>query len=287
MTRIAFLVPTRGAESRLPNTMRSVLAASELLASVEDVTVEVVVICGGQHQGLSCAGQKASSGRFAVIHPFASSKVTLLHMGCKVVSDIDFLFTVDDDVSFQPDVCIRALRSLMADPDLGVVAVATAVEPYSGPNPISRLVYDVINCRSLWDLYKDDDPYLIGRLVALRGGQYPVPTDRIVDDLSLDIMFLGYSSIIEGPVRYQGVGSLRRQFKRVAMLEGARRQAAELEPRKYDLLKQTRTREISEQRVASLNRYQRTCLATYGVLRFCTNRVWCDWLGQFSSQTTW
>ncbi len=185
----------------------------------------------------------------------------------------DFIAIFDDDVVFGEKLLSAALDELITKPHLSIIAFQTRVLPYVGNNPLKRVLYDIINIRSLKKLYKGIDPFLFGRFIVSRTNVIDIPDHIINEDLYLSVLYEGNYLIRPEEVFYVGECSLFRHIKRVLRIEAGRKQIHEIFGQKYDYFNQKIKREIDLNKLKNCNFYYKTCYYCYKVLRFFTNFI--------------
>jgi|SRR3989344_1696009 len=180
----------------------------------------------------------------------------------------DFLVISDDDVTFSDTLLTHALQELTNNNDLQVVGFENLAIPYPGRNIFKQFSYDIINIRSLKDLFEGIDPFLMGRFLVMRRTAWNVPNEIINEDQYLSLVHDGKYKILKERISYEGASSLRQHIRRVLRLEAGRRQLAKLFKEQISVV-----RTINKQKLASLGLYHRTCYYLYGILRFFTNKI--------------
>lgn len=185
----------------------------------------------------------------------------------------DLVVILDDDVFFNTHIIAQAIKVLKQDRRLQIVGFKNAAAPYNGGNMLKRISYDVINIRSLKDLYKGTDPFLFGRLLVARRSALIIPDNIINEDLYLSIINNGNYQILQEKVFYEGECSIKKHIKRVLRIEAGRKQVRDILGSKYDeAIKKTR-REIDRKQFHSISLYYKICYYCYCLLRFFTNTL--------------
>ena len=185
----------------------------------------------------------------------------------------DFLVISDDDVTFSDTILTRALQELTNNKDLQVIGFESQAIPYPRRNIFKRFSYDIINIRSLKNLFEDIDPFLMGRLLVMRKTTWNVPDEIINEDQYLSLAHNGKYKILKEKISYEGTSSFRQHIRRVLRLEAGRKQLSQLFKGKGTSNEPVVvTRIINKKKLASLNLYYRICYHLYGVLRFFTNK---------------
>lgn len=185
----------------------------------------------------------------------------------------DLLITLDDDVSFPKHLLYKTLNTFEEKKNIQLVSFQTKLLPYKGKNLFRRFKYDIINIRSLRSLFKNVDPFLFGRFIALRGVSYPVPNKYILDDTYLNAFY--YKKMIIHPdyVYSYGVDSILTHIKRVLRLEAGRKQMEVLHPIEWRELQTKSKRIIDQEKLSKEHLYYQLCFHLYNALRFVTNGI--------------
>lgn len=278
MKSMAVVVPTRGTTPYLSQTLESIAeAAAAWIEADASRSVRVAVVVNGTQDAPIVAipaKLQAVADCVNLLSSKSAGKVRAIHAGLVSFGNqaIDLITTVDDDVLFGKQVLVDATQALAND-DLSLIGFRTAPHPYPGSWSVRRLLHDIINCRALFDLYKGGDPFLVGRLVVIRGHEYPVPVDRVVDDIALATHYLDRLTILPGPVRYRGVASFSQHARRVIWLEAARRQGRRLDGDSYAAMERNGRRQLEVQKLVRSGPYVWFCLGAYRLLRVFTNGV--------------
>lgn len=185
----------------------------------------------------------------------------------------DYLFLLDDDIVFNESLFYKAILEFKKHPNLKLVSTQPKTVDYWGTNPFRKFIYDIINVRSLRSLYKGKDPFLFGRFIVLKGCRYPVPSDIIVDDIYLSLIYFGKYKIMTDFVYTRGVDSFLKHIKRVILLETGRKQVRSIDMQKYDKVTNKMMRKIDYRKLKNEPIYYRLCFFLYNRLRYLTNNI--------------
>ena len=209
---------------------------------------------------------------FNVIEVNFSGKIrSINHVLLKDNSDI--VVILDDDVFFGEDLLFSALNEFRNDSTLRLIGFKNQATDYSGVNFITKFKHDIINVRSLCDLYENADPFLYGRFIVCKKEYLIVPNDIINEDLYLSIINDEFFTILPNKVFYNGEYSIFRHIKRVLRIEAGRIQLSKIFKGEYNKITNKCIRKIDQKKVRDLKLYYRICYFLYRKLRILTNKI--------------
>lgn len=209
---------------------------------------------------------------FNVIKVNFSGKIRAInHVLLKENSDI--VVVLDDDVFFGEDLLFSALNKFRNESTLRLIGFKNQVTDYSGVNFITKFKHDIINARSLCDLYDNIDPFLFGRFIVCKKEYLVVPNDIINEDLYLSIINDKFFTILPEKVFYNGEYSIFRHIKRVLRIEAGRIQLSKIFKEEYNKITSKSIRKIDQKKVRELKLYYRICYFLYKKLRVLTNKI--------------
>jgi len=273
--KLTIIIPTRDGGEGFQDLLSSIRDNLNYLNRIGiDVDYEVIFsVDGDPTKPLSfLRGVESRTIRYRYIEASNPGKVGAIREAAEN-ANADILITLDDDIIFGEDLFWEVLLVFQTREDVDLVSFQTKTREYPGRNPFRKFLYDVINVRSLRSLYLGIDPFLFGRFIAIRGGDYPVPPGCIIDDMYLSIHFQGRYVIREKPVYSYGLDSLFGHTKRVLRLEAGRKQMAELYPETWREAQSLSRRVIDREKLAREGLYWRVCYYSYRLLRLFTNGV--------------
>lgn len=273
--KLLIVIPTKGDRNSLNLVLECVnRSMCQLLSLITNFDYEIIVAVNNQNNVAMqdrlidvtvCANVK-------VIETFPPGKVNAIIQVCKDRA-ADFILTLDDDVIFERDAIFKAFHELIKNTNVELVGYQSKIIPFSGTGVVNKFIYDTINIKLLRSLYKGVDPFLFGRFILIRGSDYPVPKQYIVDDIFLSLYYSDKFVILPDYVYTSGVGSLRKHLRRVIVLESARRQAKRLNPSRWETNHKQARRQIDLNKLRGENFYYKTCYFSYVILRFFTNKI--------------
>lgn len=271
--KISFLIPTKdGGDgfSKLVESIKSNISYANNNGIYFEY--EAILIINGDPR----KPEKYIDSNKSVRNFFQVKKINLLgkiisinYLLTKTTSDI--VVILDDDVYFKERLLFLALSKLKTNQDLKLIAFQNHALPYVGKNIINNFFYDIINIRSLKNLYVGIDPF--GRFLVCKREALTVPNEIINDDLYLSLIHDEHFLILPEEVFYMGEYSLLKHVKRVLRLKAGRDQLKKLFPELYKKLLNKSKRKIDQQKLESIGLYYKICYSLYKILRFVTNSI--------------
>lgn len=273
--RIAFIIPSKdGGEgfSRLLETINHNIEFAKTFGIVFEYQI-IFIINGKPDKPLVYLSKLEKNNENITISTVDFlGKVRSINYGLSQTSS-DIVVMLDDDIFFDNNVVIRALEVLKENKQLQIIGFKNVVTPYDTNNIIRRVCYDIINVRSLKDLYNEIDPFLFGRLLIARRSALNIPDEIINEDQYLSIIHNGNYQILQEKIFYEGEYSMIKHIRRVLRIEAGRKQIKNIFGNTYeDIMKNTK-RDIDKQKFNSMNLYYKMCYYCYRLLRFFTNSI--------------
>jgi hypothetical protein len=272
---ILFLIPTKDGGEGFDKLMNSI-KINIVFAKKEsfDFSYKIILIINGNPQKPNYFLSLNNDLRifFKIIEVNFSGKIrSINYVLSKENSDI--VVILDDDVFFAEDLLLSALNKLKNDRTLRLVGFKNQVIEYSGLNFIIKFKYNIINIRSLCDLYENMDPFLFGRFLVCKKEYLLVPDDIINEDLYLSIINDKFFVILPKKVFYIGECSILKHIKRVLRIETGRIQLSKIFKDEYKKITNKSVRRIDKEKVLKLKLYYRICYFLYIKLRILTNKI--------------
>lgn len=275
-TSLLIVIPSRGGDVDIDKVLRCIESNIHYLGLMKyRVTYQVVVSINGIEDAelldnhIPNASQHPNCTVLSIRNP---GKVNAIIHACWD-RQADYLITLDDDVYFEANTFYIALSVLSENPLIELVGFQSKILPYWGGNIFRKFIYDVINIKLLLSLYKGIDPFLFGRFIAMRGCNYPVPGNYLVDDIYLSLYYRGRYIIRPEPIFTYGQASIRKHIKRVILLENARRQVKNNFSMEWNINQQSCKREIDWSKLKTASSYYKFCYLCYSLLRLITNHI--------------
>lgn len=272
---ILFLIPTKdGGEGfyKLMNSIKVNIAFAKKQGV--DFSYKVILIINGDPKKPNYFLSTDSDLRslLNVIQvPFSGKVRSINHVLSQENSDV--VVILDDDVFFGGDLLFSALNKFKNDSALRLIGFKNQVTDYVGVNFIDKFTHDIINIRSICDLYEIIDPFLFGRFIVCKKEYLVVPNDIINEDLYLSIINDKFFIILPNKVFYIGESSIFRHIKRVLRIEAGRKQLSKIFKEKYYKIINKSIRKIDQKKVKKLGLYYRICYFFYKKLRVLTNKI--------------
>lgn len=275
MNRVSFLIPTRNGGEGFASLIKCIENGLKFtLEKKKDLDYEIVfLINGNPKKPLEFLKQIDANQKtiFKLICPH-EGKVNAINYGLKKIK-ADIYFLLDDDILFDNDIIYDAINELTQNDSLTLISYQPRALGYRGKNPIKKIIYDIINIRSLKDLYKNGDSFICGRFLGIKKDVFCVPSNIMLEDLYLSIILKGKYKIGNKYIYYHGLDSLWDHIKRVMMLETGRNQVHLMFPSQYDKYQSEISRIVDVDKIRGLNFYYKFCYYSYCILRFCTNSI--------------
>lgn len=273
-TKISFIIPTKDGGEGFSDLVKSIENGIKYaIKKNPNLNFDINFVINGN----PCKPQKylniidPSKNKIVRLISPKQGKVYAINYALRKIN-ADIYILLDDDVVFDPDIIYNAIRDLTYD-DILLVSYQPKARTYPNKNPVRKIIYDIINIRSLKCLYQDKDPFLCGRFLALKKGIFSVPSEIMLEDLYLSVLLDGQYKIRKEYVYYYGLDTFIKHARRVIMLETGRRQVRSLFPEFYNKHQKTNTRIIDKARFNNLTLYYRFCYHSYCLVRFITNKI--------------
>lgn len=272
--KLLIVIPTKDGGEGFQDLMNSIQRNIEFVKKeLEDIQFKVVfAINGNPDKPLRYLQNLKSDVDYNV---FISTKEGKVAAALEVIksNNIDYVISLDDDIKFESNLFYESIQCIQKNVDIKIVAAVNKCVELEKALFLRKFIYDIINVRSLNQLFLGKDPFLFGRFFMLKSTDYQVPGDIMLEDLYLNMLYINKIKILNNKIYYKGVDSLYKHAKRVLMLEAGRKQIRLIDPEKYELLQRINKRTIDEDKLRSLSFYDKICYRMYGIIRFFTNKV--------------